>query len=261
MTVSREETAEELRRLIRGLLNNAQRQIMSFHLDSSMLADVGLFCDSLCTHMNRLAALEINSDIRNSLMYVREATRYLEQARASSSSGVDDSYQATTLQSTSGRPRFCVTSEQLQYFLGHGFTVPIIAKMLGVSVRTVRRRMTDFGLNSRARFSDVSDSDLDAVVKELKEQYPHCGYRILDGLLKAKGILVQQIRVREAVLRCDPEGVAARWLCLSHPRCSYTVSGPLALWHIDGNHKLIRYVRIAACYISTPCRLNGSMQQ
>ena len=115
MTVSREETAEELRCLIRGLLNNAQRQIMSFQLDSSTLADVSLFCDSLHTHththththifMNRLAALEINSDIRNSLVYVREAARYLEQARASSSSGVDDSFQATTLQSTSGRPR------------------------------------------------------------------------------------------------------------------------------------------------------------
>ena len=248
MTVSREEAAEELRRLIRGLLNNAQRHSARLF---GTFADVSLFCDTLCTHMNRLAALEINSDIRNSLVYVCEAARYLEQARASASSGVDDSYQATTLQSTSGRPRFCVTSEKLQYFLGHGFTVPIIAKMLGVSVRTVRRKMTDFGLSSRARFSDISDSDLDAVVKELKELYPHCGYRILNGLLKAKEILAQQSRVREAVLRCNPKGVAARWLCLSHPSCSYSVSGPLALWYIDGNHKLIRYIRIAACYTST----------
>ena len=86
MTVSREETAEELRRLIRGLLNNAQRQIMPFQLDSSTLADVRRFCDRLCTHMHRLAALEINSDIRNSLVYVREAAGYLEQARASANS-------------------------------------------------------------------------------------------------------------------------------------------------------------------------------
>jgi hypothetical protein len=64
---------------------------------------------------------------------------------------------------------------------------------------------------------------------------------MMDGLLKGKGIHVQQIRVRDSLARCDPEGVAARWLCLSHPRCSYSVSGPLALWHIDGNHKLIRW--------------------
>ena len=130
-------------------------------------------------------------------MHVREAKRYLEQARASSSSGVDDSYQATTLQSTSGRPRFCVTYEQLQYFLGHGFTVPIIAKMLGVSVRTVRRRMTDFGLSSRARFSDVSDSDLDAVVKKLKKQYPHCGYRILTDFSRPRGFLSKKFELEK----------------------------------------------------------------
>ena len=84
---------------------------------------------------------------------------------------------------------------------GHGFTVPIIAKMLDVSVRTVRKRMADFGLSSRTIFSDISDSDLDAVVKELKEQYSHCGYQILDRLLKAKGTIVQPIRVIEAVLK------------------------------------------------------------
>lgn len=39
--------------------------------------------------------------------------------------------------------------------------------------------------------------------------------------------------------RVDPQGVAVRWLRLT-PRRQYNVSGPLALWHIDGNHKLIR---------------------
>ena len=42
--------------------------------------------------------------------------------------------------------------------------------------------------------------------------------------------------------QCDVlilEGVAQRWLALT-PRCSYSVPGPLSLWHIDGNHKLVR---------------------
>lgn len=101
--------------------------------------------------------------------------------------------------------------------------------------------MTEYGLISTATFSNLSDGDLDQAVIELKEQYPYCGYRMVDGFLKARGIRVQQIRVRESLQRCDPEGVASRWLSAVHSRCSYSVYGPLALWHIDGNHKLIRY--------------------
>ena len=48
-----------------------------------------------------------------------------------------------------------------------------------------------------------------------------------------------QHRVRDAMHRVDPSGVAMRWMN-SIPRRSYNVTEPLALWHIDGHHKLIR---------------------
>ena len=60
--------------------------------------------------------------------------------------------------------------------------------------------------------------------------------------------------------RCDPEGVANRWLNTVHPRCSYSVYGPLALWHIDGNHKLIRYHALFACLSYSFNMLNGLLQ-
>ena len=45
--------------------------------------------------------------------------------------------------------------------------------------------------------------------------------------------------------RVDPEGVLIRSLELSTVnRRRYQVYAPLALWHIDGNHKLIRYVEM-----------------
>jgi len=42
--------------------------------------------------------------------------------------------------------------------------------------------------------------------------------------------------------RVDPEGIVIRALQLkvTH-RIFYHVRGPLALWHMDGNHKLIRW--------------------
>ena len=48
-------------------------------------------------------------------------------------------------------------------------------------------------------------------------------------------------RVRSGLKRINPDGVVLYWLQIS-PRRSYSVPGPLSLWHIDGNHKLIRYI-------------------
>ena len=63
----------------------------------------------------------------------------------------------------------------------------------------------------------------------------------MQGHLIARGLRVQQYRVRESQRHVDPCGSVMRRLKSIHRR-EYRVSGPLALWHIDGNHKLIRYI-------------------
>lgn len=64
---------------------------------------------------------------------------------------------------------------------------------------------------------------------------------MVQGILRAEGIVIQRNRIFESLVRVDEAGVALRW---SHAiqRRTYQVSGPNALWHIDGNHKLIRYI-------------------
>ena len=57
--------------------------------------------------------------------------------------------------------------------------------------------------------------------------------------VKSRGQRVQQMRVRASMRRTDPEGTILRWFDVTERR-EYKVSGPNALWHIDGNHKLIR---------------------
>ena len=83
----------------------------------------------------------------------------------------------------------------------------------------------------------------DEVLRQIKTEFPIAGYRRVHSQLVSRGIRVSHLRVGEAMHRCDPEGTAMRWLTIT-PRAKYCVSGPLALWHIDGNHKLIRYVRL-----------------
>ena len=40
--------------------------------------------------------------------------------------------------------------------------------------------------------------------------------------------------------RTDPEGVSMRWLNIT-PRAAHSVKGPLLLWQIDGNDKLLLF--------------------
>ncbi len=88
----------------------------------------------------------------------------------------------------------------------------------------------------RSCYSQISDADLDATISTISAQFP-CGNRPLI----AQGVRVQQHRVREAQRRVDPGGAMLRRLSTINRR-SYHVNGPL--WHIDGNHKLIRYVSV-----------------
>ena len=141
-----------------------------------------------------------------------------------------------------GRPKF----EQLEYFLFCDLGVQDIADALSVSKSTVQRRFREFGVSVSSAMSQQTDDQLDDLVRQIKNEFPNAGYRRVDSQLRCQGIKVPQSRVREAMQRVDPEGVAQRWLALT-PRCTYNVPGPLCLWHIDGNHKLIRFDILCTC--------------
>ena len=142
-----------------------------------------------------------------------------------------------------GRPSFDIPKEQIELFLEYNFSLPQISEMLGVSLSTVTRRLKDYGLSVTQTYSTISNTELDEITQQLVSEFPNCGYKRMIGFLRARGINVQQIRVREAMKRSDPEGVLLRSLQLTPiSRRVYNVISPLALWHLDGHHKLIRYV-------------------
>ena len=86
---------------------------------------------------------------------------------------------------------------------------------------------------------DISDEDLDGAVRNIQADFPNAGYRRMQSQLNLRGIKVSQSKVSKSMQRTDPDGVAMRGLSII-PRATYCVSGPLALRHIDGKHKLIR---------------------
>ena len=85
----------------------------------------------------------------------------------------------------------------------------------------------------------ITHFELNAAVQGIQRMFPNARYWRVQSQLFLNGIKVAQRRVREAMHRTNPEGVAMRWLSIT-PRAVYCVSGPLALWCIDENHKLIQ---------------------
>lgn len=81
-----------------------------------------------------------------------------------------------------GRPRFNIAQEQLEYLLELRFTCPEIARLLGVSLRTIRRRMEEFGIAVRNRYSSMSDMELDEEVTAIKHHYPNAGVNLTSGV-------------------------------------------------------------------------------
>ena len=139
-----------------------------------------------------------------------------------------------------GSPLFDIPQQQLQFLIHYGFTGTDISSLLGVSFRTLQRRLRDFGLSLRGQYSTLSDQELDASVARIGRDYPRAGGRTMNSLLESEGVRVQRSRVRASQLRVDPAGVALRWSDSTQRRV-YRVHGPNSLWHIDGNHSLIRY--------------------
>lgn len=138
-----------------------------------------------------------------------------------------------------GRPKFDIPREQVEYMINYDISIPKIALALGVSKSTIKRRIREFGISVRSQEEVLSDNELDALVRDIQREFPNAGYRRIYSQLKSRSVKVPQSRVRESMHRTDPEGIAMRWLSIT-PRAVYSVRGPLSLWHIDGNHKLIK---------------------
>ena len=84
------------------------------------------------------------------------------------------------------------------------------------------------------------EDQLKDLVNEIRSTTPNIGQQRLVGALRSRNIHVQRRRVRRCLRELDPLETALRWRSAIFRR-KYSVPGPNALWHIDGNHKLICY--------------------
>ena len=92
---------------------------------------------------------------------------------------------------------------------GVGFSWEKISKIFRVSRWTIRRRVTEYGLENVSGFSTVSDQELDTLILDYFEGLNRTtGQTLLVGYIRSLGIRVQRSRIRKALVRLDPRNTA-----------------------------------------------------
>jgi transposase InsO family protein len=140
---------------------------------------------------------------------------------------------------SAGAPKFSIPKTVLKNLIDDGCQIKEISDILCVSERTIYRRMDEYGLK-KLEFSEISDEELDFNVLNLIQQFPNNGEVMLRELLKGDKIQVSRERLRESLSRVDSQGKDSRKKRRLHRRI-YNVQGPNYLWHLDTNHKLVRW--------------------
>ena len=113
-----------------------------------------------------------------------------------------------------GRPKLCLSKDQIEFLLSIRVTKNQISRMLGVSTRTITRRMDEYNLAS-VEFSDLTDQELDSIVTKIHQQFPQSGYRQVLAVLNSQGIFVRERRLRASLQRVDQLGSALKWFTLA----------------------------------------------
>ena len=140
-----------------------------------------------------------------------------------------------------GRPVTEVDKDDVKYLLSLGFSKSKVAEVLEISRKTLYNKVAAFPSPEEfSKYSDITETQLDAVVRTVKQEHPNDGEIMIAGHLLKQGVRVQRAKLRKSIHRIDPEGVAER-RSVAVRRRTYHVTGPNEVWHIDGHHKLIKW--------------------
>ena len=226
-----------LRESVQQIHDQLRRNLDENALDHASFM-LSLYQEAVSRYVGFIPNVEtISQLLRQAVVFIEEelASRYSRESELTALPQVEFS-------EGKGRPRLVIRRQHLEELFDLGCTVAYVANLLGVCKRTIERRMSEFGITVGRTYTPLSDEELDQKVREIVERFPNIGYRRLTGFLISKGLKVCRERIRASLKRVHPEGILLRSLELNIVRRrQYNVRGPLALWHVDGNHKLIRY--------------------
>lgn len=111
--------------------------------------------------------------------------------------------------------------------------------MLGISHQTLYRRLKEYDIDNET-YTNISMAELNELLAQFKAQHPNYGEVMLQGHLANMGIKIPRAKLRTAIHNVDHANTVCRRSHVINRRV-YTAPHPNAVWHIDGNHKMIRW--------------------
>ena len=106
---------------------------------------------------------------------------------------------------TPGRPRLAVSCEQLEALSDCRFRWSDIGRMLCASSSTLRRRRHKLGMPVEGReFSQLTDTQLDDLIRQVLQVTPASGLRMVQGYLRQGGLIVQRTCILHSLRRVNP---------------------------------------------------------
>ena len=110
--------------------------------------------------------------------------------------------------------------------------------MFKVLLWTIRRQVTECGLENISGFSTISDQELDTLILDYFERHNRTtGQTFPVGYIRSLGIRVHRSRIRKALVILDPKNKVLRCGIVTTRR-KYYMPWPNSLWHLDGHHSL-----------------------
>jgi hypothetical protein len=196
--------------------------------------------NTLSTMYSRLLNIQertyYNTRISTILQLSDQLNVQIEALQDTNSNGM-----ALSFQPTGGRYKIIILECALRLLREEGFNWSQIAEIFNVSAKTIYRRRKEFNIpDDLANYMNITDEQLDNIVKDLRAEHPFFGQVLLMGSIRSLGIRIPRQRLRDSLQRIDTFGILNRWSNII-PRRIYSVAGPNCLLHIDGNHKLIRW--------------------
>ncbi|KXJ20777.1 hypothetical protein AC249_AIPGENE402 [Exaiptasia diaphana] len=156
---------------IRVYLQDLTRWLDSGNLDSDNLDCLSFRLDWLLNVLVRYSGTGRLDNLSGVVDILRNATQELEI--------INDDREGAPLQALPvftgrrGKPKINIPKEHLEFFIERRFNVSNIAKILGVSKRTVERRMHELNIRIRSSYSTISDEALVETIKSILS-YENC---------------------------------------------------------------------------------------
>lgn len=147
-------------------------QEYSLNILNSYILQINNLCSILLRLLQRISNNNIAYTIINGLLI--EANELKEEliSKLNNFNSELSSHNNLVLQlpSTGGRPKYDISIESVCFMRREGFSWTSIAGILGVSIKTIKRRLIDNNIFDEFRYSNITDQELDERLQWIRNQ-------------------------------------------------------------------------------------------